>query len=72
MVETDFTEHMAFQLECKIWASAHISGQGQSSHRSRGPTLGLRLCIKGRARGALGKASGCPVVDGLEGQVVDI
>lgn len=65
----DVTEHMASQLECKIWARAHISGPGQSSHRGRGPTLGLCLSIKGRARGALGKASGCPVVDGLESRL---
>lgn len=67
-------EHMAFQLECKIQTSRHILGQRQNSHGGEGerPTLGSRLSIKGRARGAFGKAGWSPIADGHECQVVKI
>lgn len=66
-------EQVAFQLDYEIWASRHVSGQGQSSDRGkgRGPTLHLHLSVKGKSRRAFGKASGYPAVNGLESQIVE-
>lgn len=70
----DFTEHMASQLECKSPTSRHILGQRQNSHGGEGerPTPGSRLSVKGRARGAFGKAGRSPIAAGHGCQVVEI
>lgn len=42
-IKKDFMEHMAFQLECKIGISSHISGQRKSLDKGRGGSQkGLR------------------------------